>query len=67
MTELKPCPFCGGEVLIYGSGKYVYWKHKEKSGIDCILITPEIIHGAKSLAEGYKKWNRRATDEKINH
>lgn len=65
MSELKPCPFCGGEVNIYYSSatKAFYFIHTDKQGVskNCILITPALIFGNyKSLKEAYEAWNRRA-------
>lgn len=65
MQELKPCPFCGDEVLIYYSsatrGFYFNHRHKQGAANDCILLTPAIILGDfKCLQDAYDAWNRRA-------
>ena len=54
-VELKPCPFCGGEVIIYllGSGE---WVSECKS---CGATVPE--QDTKEAA--VEAWNRRAEDE----
>lgn len=59
MSELKPCPFCGGEVEIIATGLY-HWKYaiRHKSKTECIL-------DANAFALPYEKddatrmWNTR--------
>ena len=64
MSELKPCPFCGGEA------KYVelyYNKENESSRgyIRCAKIVPCVAQpNVRSKEYVYKKWNRRAEDGK---
>ena len=61
MIELKHCPFCGGEIKIYCAEKSSVhlFDHVERSD-DCALLTPEVIHGARTYEEAAAKWNRRA-------
>ena len=63
--KLKPCPFCGGDVMIYYSsmtkGFYVTHRNGYES---CFLITPALMHGDfKSLQDAHDAWNRRASNE----
>ena len=63
MAELKPCPFCGSDLIPIGKyfGKLCY-EHPDN---DCILANVDsflggvIIHG-----DDQEKWNRRAEDGK---
>lgn len=49
MTELKPCPFCGGEAELYSGGiKYVLCK-------ECLATSNDF----KTEAEAIKAWNTR--------
>ena len=67
MSELKPCPFCGGEARIkpFTSRKRLFITEitvyeVQCTGCDCrtpLCYTPEI---AKS------RWNRRVDDGKID-
>ena len=58
--KLKPCPFCGGEALM--------WRWNGGVRIDCgnwTLTTPEHIVGvgAKTAEEAIKLWNKRELEE----
>lgn len=53
--ELKPCPFCGVQLVKYLQG---VWKHPYN---DCFLI---IANNADYVVMGESEaWNRRASDE----
>ena len=70
MTELKPCPFCGGEAVIeivephshilatfmpnYGGGAF----------IECQKCTCAI--SAETKEEAVEAWNRRANNGSVN-
>ena len=63
VTELKPCPFCGGEA------KYIEL-YRDKSGVSsgyirCMKPIPCVAQ-SNVRSESYccKKWNRRAGDGK---
>ena len=58
MDELAVCPFCGRGIEIYGSNRGIFWIHKNGDS-GCIMLTPSLIRGAKSLQEGRERWNRR--------
>lgn len=51
--ELKPCPFCGGEV------GHVVWSMHDYHRAECedCDISMDYFHNAKDLEEA---WNRRA-------
>lgn len=73
MNELKPCPFCGGEVelyeyesdqTIYDSDTlgYVDTEYRIVYGVGC----PEcgcIIADKTSIQKAREAWNRRTNDE----
>ena len=63
MTELKPCPFCGGAVTMVLNGAehsyFVYHKGFEP----CLINEPfEIPMNAvvKNIIDAERVWNRRA-------
>jgi Lar family restriction alleviation protein len=59
MTELKPCPFCGGEATYLSSGNYYpkeFWKVICKN---CSVCT---IYKATQDRAG-ELWNRRVNNE----
>ena len=61
MTELKPCPFCGGKVT------YAYNAELEPYGVQCIrchaIVTFYRVKMKKTFGEAMEKlaeaWNRR--------
>ena len=60
MKDLKPCPFCGGEVSItYHSADNVFSIWHKHDG--CKFIEPMYIDGeyAKSLSDARDIWNKR--------
>ena len=60
MTELEPCPFCGGEVVPpdFEDGDCVYWIDHDK---ECILNERDFNVRALFDTE-IPAWNRRASD-----
>ena len=64
MKELKPCPFCGGEVsMTYNSASRTFniWHTDRK----CELAEPIMIDqsgAVRSMAEATKVWNRRVKE-----
>lgn len=77
MTDLKPCPFCGGKMDFFRE-EYInrlghrvinqYWMHDDT---DCVLndvIAPFVLGaGDANMEIGYpgefaEKWNRRVSD-----
>lgn len=58
MTELKPCPFCGGKAKIMKMG-YPHWIYC----LDCGARVHGRVVGEKEGEEAsIKAWNRRTKD-----
>ena len=57
-TELKPCPFCGGNADFISESTTI--KCKRCGG--AFIVTNPLI----SRLEVVQAWNRRATDEKAD-
>ena len=56
MTELKPCPFCGGTDLNVKKGKYMWW-------VECCNADCRASGGCQHYKkEAIEAWNRRAED-----
>jgi len=54
VSELKPCPFCGGKAeIVYA---YKCWAKCKRCGAE--------MSGAKKVWNAIKKWNRRAEVKK---
>ena len=56
MIELKPCPFCGGEVYISGSDNvngHPYWY------VICCACGAS-VYGNEDKEKAAEAWNRRA-------
>ena len=66
MTELKPCPFCGGDAELghtditseYGETSFVFCKKCSANGK---MIRKSFKHSSDELA--IEAWNRRAKHE----
>lgn len=64
MTELKPCPFCGGEMTVSGSSRLKRFVINHKGLRCCYFFRFEIDwQTVGSLKEAAEAWNRRASDE----
>lgn len=75
MTELKPCPFCGGEnlSLVFFDGEEQNTKVWEKDDdaygatfpmVECRDCESSVIFSGRGYGkEVIREWNRRATDE----
>lgn len=57
MTELKPCPFCGGEAIITDVVCYM-----TIPGVECTSCTAMVV-GDETIEEAIDAWNRRTTDD----
>ena len=61
-SDLKLCPFCGGEADIQRHDEFgLYYIVCEECGAQVISDTPDYFEEF-SMKDLYKKWNRRATD-----
>jgi Lar family restriction alleviation protein len=56
MSELKPCPFCGGEAHAYHSGLF---EEDTQTGIGCLNCGANLDEGTEEKA--IKSWNSRHT------
>ena len=50
-TELKPCPFCGGEARLYDGPTDAYGAVCKKCGVK--------LYGKNSYGAAKRAWNRR--------
>jgi hypothetical protein len=63
MTNLKPCPFCGGELEQRGNRRLGYYYAHPSN--DCILANIDDASGVAIIFESeIEAWNRRAEDGK---
>lgn len=60
-SELKPCPFCGGEALT------IYWDGSKTYSVGC--VNTFVCHGGTHTSKIYRTeqeaaeaWNRRVDD-----
>ena len=55
--NLKPCPFCGGEVVIdrVYARQYVFWAYK----VECKRCSTVINYEVRREATAIEAWNRR--------
>lgn len=61
--KLKPCPFCGGEMMVCGSSRLRRFTISHKDLQSCYFHSFEIDwQTVGSLAEATEAWNRRARD-----
>ena len=63
MSELKPCPFCGGEANIAYNAKRkdAYGRDIEGTAICCENCGATIFYRSNRLA--IEAWNRRVSDD----
>lgn len=59
-TELKPCPFCGGEAWVipqptYRGNTYQYFA-------TCTICGVEMPRTARTESEAIERWNRRVPE-----
>lgn len=60
MTDLKPCPFCGG--MAYTATWYKGWFCGAWHEDDCIL-NHSVLPDYETQEEAIQTWNRRMNDE----
>lgn len=59
MSDLKPCPFCGGEVnIVYTKTLHAYLIFP-KSDNGCKYIAVISANNAKTISEAIDMWNKR--------
>ena len=63
MTEIKPCPFCGGEV--YASREDCYGEVSDYFMVHCDECSLQFGFSSQfeSEAEAIEAWNRRADND----
>ena len=70
MSELKPCPFCGGEAKIYATTTGTFPNHAkhycycEKCFASGQSFS-DFTNDGSSVFDAIEAWNRRADDERI--
>ena len=60
MTDLKPCPFCGGEGVVQ---RREYKGYMETFGVVCFDCCAETRPFYNTEEEAIKAWNRRANND----
>lgn len=64
-TELKPCPFCGGNPMSYSYDPFDgYQGNLTKYAVRCLRCTAKISAATKEKA--HEMWNRRADNERTD-
>ena len=58
MSELKPCPFCGGEAVIRVKMGNVYICPIHKKG--CVIKPATWLQSSLPIKKQIEAWNRRA-------
>lgn len=60
ISDLKPCPFCGGQALIYTTGALDSRKYRVMCGerVDCSCL----LNAFDTKEEAKNAWNRRITE-----
>lgn len=61
MTELKPCPFCGGEAVIKCQMGIMYISPHHKR--TCVIEPTTWLIATKDINTQIRAWNRRANDD----
>lgn len=64
MSELKPCPFCGGEAQIQHQSRELYGDAVDWYGVYCKKQFCGYVSGQSTEAEAIEAWNSRADDYK---
>lgn len=58
MTELKPCPFCGGKARLFVNGGVRVIC--SKCGVSTKILTDELEYSSNAVETVIVDWNRRA-------
>lgn len=61
MTELLPCPFCGGEAVIrvLGGKEYIRPIHKKS----CVIKPDTWLQSSLPIKKQIQAWNRRVEND----
>jgi hypothetical protein len=74
MSELRPCPFCGGEAKLWNNSQYepcldeggayvdIFISSADTFGVECTKCCCQNI-GYNTEQEAIETWNRRAGDK----
>ena len=62
MSELKPCPFCGGEARVQHQSRELYGDVVDWYGVYCNKQFCGFVSGQSTEAEAIAVWNTRADD-----
>ena len=62
-TELKPCPFCGGEACIQ---RHEFIGYTDTFGVVCLDCCAETRQFFTDKKVAVRAWNRRAKNEHTN-
>lgn len=60
MTDLKPCPFCGGEGVVQ---RHEYEGYTDTFGVVCFDCCAETRQFYNTKEEAIEAWNRRANND----
>lgn len=63
MSELKPCPFCGGEAEVQHQSRKLYGDVVDWYGVYCKKPFCGFVSGQSTEAEAIAAWNTRAAME----
>ena len=60
MSDLKPCPFCGGEAEIV---EHKIYKYASAYGVACLYCEAQTWQRYINAEAARKAWNRRVKDD----
>lgn len=63
MSELKPCPFCGGEARLL---PHIFYGLKNTYGVECSKCGVMTMQFYDTERDAEKAWNRRVKDERAD-
>ena len=64
MSELKPCPFCGGKAMIYGCTVDVFGIGPKDFTVYCYECRASVMHFYATENGAIDAWNRRDGNER---